>query len=314
MKNMRAKITFLLFLVAIFGGCDEDSAIQPSIVDSSSSYEQLSSSAITGLSSSLVFSSSSNISFDSLPIDTAMAFLNYSFYRPVDSTDNRKAGVDVVDNLYYFSPDGMCYMVKSDDGYSHGTFLDSYAGLYMYLMINGDSLFLGRQESCVGHMWGDCTAMDSYDGYYHELVLNDQVVEHFYYADYPKYKKLLQIDSTHIRIWTQNVSFSCWADAYIKESSIAEKINCDSLYIEKYNLIITETDWIFENETCRSSFATRARQFLSSEACAAYVDDINNISDCKKRNLNATDIPTLCSGTNDVGWCINYQDSTFINF
>ncbi|MFA6835604.1 MAG: hypothetical protein WCR04_04280 [Fibrobacteraceae bacterium] len=327
----------ILIMVLLLEGCisDESSGtgaengsfsssvwLSSSSLPSSSSSASLSSSA-NALSSSVqmsssiedVFSSSSsNIVFDSLPFDTAIASLGYYFYRPVDSLDGYNEGFNVEKNLYYVYPDGMCYVVKSEDGYSHGTYLSTYQGSFEYLIMNGDSLYLGSQESCTGNMWGDCSVeWTYYDAFYRKLVLKSQTAEVFYFAEYPNYRSLLQIDSTHIREWVQYIN-SCWADAYVNASSLAKKINCDSLYIEKYNLIITSSAWIFENETCRSGFSTKPRSFLSEELCDAYVDDLNNISDCKKRNLNASEIPMLCSGFNDAGWCINYSDSTFIEF
>lgn len=299
-------------------GDTSDSGVNQSIVNTESS----SSSNEDAINSSFEESSSSIIKLDTLPFDTTGTAQRPMIY--FYTSENRE-GFDEYYDFYHDKTldDVSNIIIARPVGYYcrlHFSMYDSLENIYMQyndadyfqyvLMHKGDSLMYSSLRYCNEQEWRKCEEEEENHAFYYEkiVVQNDT----FYYSKTNSRFVLLSITDSTILQWEKirpdyippPPQKECLS-SYLKESdTLAKVISCDTLYIEKYNLKITDNDgtWIFENETC--SFGD-PRYYNDSTQCT---NEYNSRARCLLKVMNTYKVPRLCRGNTSFDrtgvWCI----------
>lgn len=270
-------ITFIMIMVS----CNDDH----DIINVSNNYSSATSSSSTNAIDNFPSSSSNELIY-SLPFDTATGLFEKDIVHHNDNNDDNDT------SKFYLSPDGMCYMTKTD-GYYIGSYLEGYQGKEFYIIKKIDSLFFNEVDDCDYEKWGDCPS-----NYYQQLSSDTSLYIHI--SDKQSYdvdRIVRFVDSTHIWQWSDLNVPQCWSDGFLKDYQNMKIIDCDTVEFNEYRLkVVSNSDWIFENETCsKNKYLEMQRTITNQETCDNYVEYINEYLDCKKRNIKTTNQPIICN-------------------
>ena len=275
-------------------------------------------------------SSSQNKHIDGLPFDLEGSGFAAS-YKPVSDYSN-KALVDSVKEKYgdaaddiiivYYSTE-FCRMVYENGGTGRVNFTQAqdFIEKPYYLLVRDDSLLYTQAGVCSSMTWGGCRR-DTL-GYMKKIDTEDGV---FYYSKIQREERIVQIKDSVIYTW-YNVNPNyvnpnqrpMWEKKDFENDSLVQFIGTDTLFIEKYNVKITDEEktWVFENETC-SPGVGEDKSVIEGMEVHQYCDLLQRWYDesivCIQRNMGvSSDVyPRLCRNANktysDKVWCILDKD------
>ena len=325
--NMRS-ILFLMPILLVMA-CETRVSLDESELESEEpEFEKSSSSSSLSSSSSKKKSSSSsqNKHIDGLPFDLEGSGASV-FYKPLSDYPN-KALVDSVKEKYgdaaddiiivYYSTE-FCRMVYENGGTGrvNFTYAEDFTEQPYYLLARDDSLLYTQARFCTSMTWDGCRR-DSL-GYMKKIETEEGV---FYYSKIQKRELIVQIRDTSIYTW-YNVNSDyvdpnqrpMWDKKDFEKDSLVQFIGTDTLFIEKYNVKITDEEktWVFENETC-SPGAGEDKSVIEGMEVHKYCNLLQRWYDediaCIQRNMGvSSDVyPRLCRKANktysDKVWCI----------
>jgi len=301
-----------------------ESSSEVSKIESSSSLE-----AIEPSSSQNTVESSTKV-LSKLPFDTTGIKPDVAFY--TTSQDSLNEYIDLAE--FTNKEEGLKNVVLVQDT-SHycreiganDTIVSTLVGIYpeLYAFIEkGDSLLITDNYGCTEAEWETCSSGDYFSISYEKIIVNSDT---FYYAETTRYLKLLKITDNTIYKWTEinpkytppvvNVPKTCFTESLREDDTLATAIGCDTVYVEKYNVKITDNgfSWIFENDSCKTG---DTRYYTNSkERCNN--DYRNSKARCLLKVMNTSYVPSLCrpdKGNQSTAglWCIlDEEKPTTIN-
>jgi len=183
-------------------------------------------------------------------------------------------------------------------------------------MVHEDSLLFTNVRDCSGWNWNACR--ESKDAYFEKIKVGD---EYFYYGRFEQLQELIHLTDSTIVIWKKeenapkSPSKFEWKKEDFENDSLVTFLSSDTIYIEKYNVKITDDarTWVFENETCTSMNYVVDSTKSKSENCTAYGEYKNSSIRCIQKNMNVPSIddvyPNLCRPMkreymDGAVWCI----------
>ena len=311
--------------------------------ESSSSEESTSSSSEQGTvenSSSDVAESSSSAAthFDKLPFDTTGVTPDVydivpvdtgakpvtSKYEPIDKEYYESYGENAKNIRWVYPKDyeGYCYIIDEPNGEYGGGFISTAPYTERIVIVREDSLLYADMYNCSDYDWEGCRNAEY--AYFAKIKAGEDV---FYYGEFKDVLKLVQLTDSTVSEWTvRNPSYvvpvvkghSGWPKSMFEGDTLVTFVGddpnsdyADTLYIEKYNVKITdgENTWIFENETCTDRGYERSAGMTDDESCLASIKYHNKSKACIKRNLGTERFVRLCRPQKDVYaswkvWCI----------
>ena len=204
-----------------------------------------------------------------------------------------------------------------------------------FLLEQGDSLMFANVLSCDEYpLWGTCRGNSTYSK---KIMVGNEA---FFYvkhkwatAQWNEWEaELIQLKDSTITIWKKkNPSYvemildtvaakptRGWKKSEFEGDSLVtfvgelnEYRRIDTIFIEKYNLKITDEDstWIFENETCSSYGYKKDTTKTMQEQCKDEEDFRNGFVDCTAKNMKTPEgvYPRLCRPfkiEHSSVWCI----------
>ena len=234
--------------------------------------------------------------YDFVPVDTGAKQETYK-YEPIDESYYTSYGENAKNIRWVYPRDyeGYCYIVDEPNGEYGGGFMSTSAYLERVVIVQDDSLLYADLYEC------------------------------------SDYLKLVQLTDSTVSEWTvKNPSYvapvveshSGWPKSMFADDALVTFVGddpnsdyADTLYIEKYNVKITdgENTWIFENDTCTERGYSPASDLSASESCSGYIKYHNESKACIKRNLGTASFVRLCRPQKDVYaswkvWCILDQE------
>ena len=300
------------------------SSQEPSSSEAASSSEAISSSEVSSSDSAPKI-----VKLDALPFDTTGIKPDTLHYTHLldenfDETDLRYYKREFGENLenYIFVTEGDGYYCHVGSGGAGG--LGDIKNVYTVqlpsdciLMVREDSLLFTNIGNCTALNWDSCRTHDAEYAYTQKIMVGDDT---FYYGEFEKILLLVQVTDSTITNWeTQNPSYTPpapkkfeWNKSDFEDDTLVTFISNDTIFIEKYNLKITdyENTWIFGDENCTTQGYKREAGMTDEESCYAGEKYHNAAIECRQRNLGITSpriFPSLCRPkiniTNDV-WCI----------
>ena len=324
------------------------SAAEPSVSSSSQESQTSSSSQEEATSSATVISESSSSEesklpqYDKLPFDTTGVKPDVYDFVPVDTGAKQETyKYEPIDESYYTSYgenaknirwvyprdyEGYCYIIDEPNGEYGGGFMSTSAYLERVVIVQDDSLLYADLYECSDYVWDGCR--NSKDAYLAKIKVGDDV---YYYREFEDELKLVQLTDSTVSEWTvKNPSYvapvveshSGWPKKMFEGDALVTFVGddpnsdyADTLYIEKYNVKITdgENTWIFENDTCTERGYSPASDLSASESCSGYIKYHNESKACIKRNLGTESFVRLCRPQKGVYaswkvWCILDQE------
>ena len=306
---------------------------------SSSSEETLSSSSSQDPESSSSQISSSGTSesesqkLDKLPFDTTGVKSDTFHYEhalkfytdeELDISDlQQEYGENIDDLVMVTEGDGyFCHIGGDATGRIGAVYAQQTPADYA-LITRGDSLLFTYAENCSVLSFDSCSN-DNADIYPQKITIGDDV---FYYGEFKASFVIVQLtDSTLIKWSIRNPAYIPpeqqsfeWKKYFNEDDTLVQFISKDTIYIEKYNVKITdgEDTWIFENEVCTTSGYTTAPGTPRKEACEGREKYNNDAIKCIQRNMksDAYDLyPRLCRPSTNPHyqlhslWCILDKD------
>ena len=265
--------------------------------------------------------------YDFVPVDTGAKQETYK-YEPIDESYYTSYGENAK-NIRWVYPrdyDGYCYIIDELNGEYGGGFMSTSAYLERVVIVQDDSLLYADLYECSDYVWDGCR--NSKDAYLAKIKVGDDV---YYYREFEDELKLVQLTDSTVSEWTvKNPSYvapvveshSGWPKSMFADDALVTFVGddpnsdyADTLYIEKYNVKITdgENTWIFENDTCTERGYSPASDLSASESCSGYIKYHNESKACIKRNLGTASFVRLCRPQKDVYaswkvWCILDQE------
>lgn len=326
---MKNSLVYVLFALP-FLACSESVSSNDDVLYSNAQSDLSSSSEKIESSSSLLNSSSSqevksNTSeLKGLPFDTTGIKADSTRYeyllKKYAGNDYlsvyRNEYGDSLDNFILVNDDGgYCYTPITSTGITTGHYI-SNPTYNCILMVHGDSLLFTNVRDCSGWNWNACR--ESKDAYFEKIKVGD---EYFYYGRFEKLQELIHLTDSTIVIWKKqentpkNPSKFEWKKEDFENDSLVTFLSSDTIYIEKYNVKITDDTrtWVFENETCTSMNYVVDSTKSKSENCTAYGEYKNSSIRCIQKNMNVPSFdhvyPNLCRPMSHeymdgAVWCI----------
>ena len=315
--------------------------ISSSSTISSSSQETSSSEAISSseavssseaLSSSEISSSDSApkiVKLEALPFDTTGIkpdTLHYTHLldEDFDEIDLRYYKREFGENLenYIFVTEGDGHYCHVGTGSAGG--LGDYQNVYTVqlpsdciLMVHEDSLLFTNIGNCTALNWDSCRTHDAEYAYTQKIMVGDDT---FYYGEFEKILLLVQVTDSTITNWEKKKSSYTppapkkfeWNKSNFEGDTLVTFISDDTIYIEKYNLKITDNEdtWIFGDEICTTLGYKRDAGMTDEESCYAGAKYHNAAIECRQRNLGITSpriFPSICRPhtlQDPYLWCI----------
>ena len=265
--------------------------------------------------------------YDFVPVDTGAKQETYK-YEPIDESYYTSYGENAKNIRWVYPRDyeGYCYIVDEPNGEYGGGFMSTSAYLERVVIVQDDSLLYADLYECSDYVWDGCR--NSKDAYLAKIKVGDDV---YYYREFEDELKLVQLTDSTVSEWTvKNPSYvapvveshSGWPKSMFADDALVTFVGddpnsdyADTLYIEKYNVKITdgENTWIFENDTCTERGYSPASDLSASESCSGYIKYHNESKACIKRNLGTASFVRLCRPQKDVYaswkvWCILDQE------
>lgn len=265
--------------------------------------------------------------YDFVPVDTGAKQETYK-YEPIDESYYTSYGENAKNIRWVYPRDyeGYCYIIDEPNGEYGGGFMSTSAYLERVVIVQDDSLLYADLYECSDYVWDGCR--NSKDAYLAKIKIGDDV---YYYREFEDELKLVQLTDSTVSEWTvKNPSYvapvveshSGWPKSMFADDALVTFVGddpnsdyADTLYIEKYNVKITdgENTWIFENDTCTERGYSPASDLSASESCSGYIKYHNESKACIKRNLGTASFVRLCRPQKDVYaswkvWCILDQE------
>lgn len=265
--------------------------------------------------------------YDFVPVDTGAKQETYK-YEPIDESYYASYGENAKNIRWVYPRDyeGYCYIVDEPNGEYGGGFMSTSAYLERVVIVQDDSLLYADLYECSDYVWDGCR--NSKDAYLAKIKVGEDI---FYYREFEDELKLVQLTDSTVSEWTvKNPSYvapvveshSGWPKSMFADDALVTFVGddpnsdyADTLYIEKYNVKITdgENTWIFENDTCTERGYSPASDLSASESCSGYIKYHNESKACIKRNLGTASFVRLCRPQKDVYaswkvWCILDQE------
>ena len=265
--------------------------------------------------------------YDFVPVDTGAKQETYK-YEPIDESYYASYGENAKNIRWVYPRDyeGYCYIIDEPNGEYGGGFMSTSAYLERVVIVQDDSLLYADLYECSDYVWDGCR--NSKDAYLAKIKVGDDV---YYYREFEDELKLVQLTDSTVSEWTvKNPSYvapvveshSGWLKSMFADDALVTFVGddpnsdyADTLYIEKYNVKITdgENTWIFENDTCTERGYSPASDLSASESCSGYIKYHNESKACIKRNLGTESFVRLCRPQKDVYaswkvWCILDQE------
>lgn len=275
--------------------------------------------------------SSKNMETGGLPFAIeGMDTISY-YYSPVSAYSNKalvdslqkKYGDAAGDMIVVYDSAEYCRVVSEEGGTGRVSVIHTqeFTEWPYLLLTRGDSLLYTQPESCSPLTWNGCRR-DAL-GYMKKVVTEDDV---FYYARTQSEELIVQIKDSVIYSWYNDDSdyvnpnqWTKWDKKVFEKDTLVKFIGDDTLFIEKYNVKITDEGdtWVFENETCSSRDDRDESEFenmKTEEFCVFFERLFNDAIACIQRNMGVpSDVyPRLCRDANisysDKVWCILDKD------
>lgn len=265
--------------------------------------------------------------YDFVPVDTGAKQETYK-YEPIDESYYASYGENAKNIRWVYPRDyeGYCYIIDEPNGEYGGGFMSTSAYLERVVIVQDDSLLYADLYECSDYVWDGCR--NSKDAYLAKIKVGDDV---YYYREFEDELKLVQLTDSTVSEWTVKnptyvapivESHSGWPKSMFADDALVTFVGddpnfdyADTLYIEKYNVKITdgENTWIFENDTCTERGYSPASDLSASESCSGYIKYHNESKACIKRNLGTASFVRLCRPQKDVYaswkvWCILDQE------
>ena len=265
--------------------------------------------------------------YDFVPVDTGAKQETYK-YEPIDESYYASYGENAKNIRWVYPRDyeGYCYIIDEPNGEYGGGFMSTSAYLERVVIVQDDSLLYADLYECSDYVWDGCR--NSKDAYLAKIKVGEDI---FYYRKFEDELKLVQLTDSTVSEWTvKNPSYvapvveshSGWPKSMFADDALVTFVGddpnsdyADTLYIEKYNVKITdgENTWIFENDTCTERGYSPASDLSASESCSGYIKYHNESKACIKRNLGTASFVRLCRPQKDVYaswkvWCILDQE------
>lgn len=265
--------------------------------------------------------------YDFVPVDTGAKQETYK-YEPIDESYYTSSGENAKNIRWVYPRDyeGYCYIIDEPNGEYGGGFMSTSAYLERVVIVQDDSLLYADLYECSDYVWDGCR--NSKYAYLAKIKVGDDV---YYYREFEDELKLVQLTDSTVSEWTvKNPSYvapvveshSGWPKSMFADDALVTFVGddpnsdyADTLYIEKYNVKITdgENTWIFENDTCTERGYSPASDLSASESCSGYIKYHNESKACIKRNLGTASFVRLCRPQKDVYaswkvWCILDQE------
>jgi len=265
--------------------------------------------------------------YDFVPVDTGAKQETYK-YEPIDESYYTSYGENAKNIRWVYPRDyeGYCYIIDEPNGEYGGGFMSTSAYLERVVIVQDDSLLYADLYECSDYVWDGCR--NSKDAYLAKIKVGEDI---FYYREFEDELKLVQLTDSTVSEWTvKNPSYvapvveshSGWPKSMFADDALVTFVGddpnsdyADTLYIEKYNVKITdgENTWIFENDTCTERGYSPASDLSASESCSGYIKYHNESKACIKRNLGTASFVRLCRPQKDVYaswkvWCILDQE------
>ena len=265
--------------------------------------------------------------YDFVPVDTGAKQETYK-YEPIDESYYTSYGENAKNIRWVYPRDyeGYCYIIDEPNGEYGGGFMSTSAYLERVVIVQDDSLLYADLYECSDYVWDGCR--NSKYAYLAKIKVGDDV---YYYREFEDELKLVQLTDSTVSEWTVKnptyvapvvESHSGWPKSMFADDALVTFVGddpnsdyADTLYIEKYNVKITdgENTWIFENDTCTERGYSPASDLSASESCSGYIKYHNESKACIKRNLGTASFVRLCRPQKDVYaswkvWCILDQE------
>lgn len=317
---------------------EQSSESQPT--ESSSSEEAFSSSSSQDPESSSSQISSSETSepepakLDKLPFDTTGAksdTFHYEYALKVYNDDpenisylQEEYGENIENLVFAYEGDGYYCHIGGDATGRIGAVYTHQSPAEYALLRSGDSLLFTFAPNCTVLSFDSCTH-DAGDFLTQKITIGDDI---FYYGEFKASFVIAQVTDSTVIYWSisnpayippEPKSFE-WNKQYFNEDdTLVQFISKDTIYIEKYNVKITdgESTWVFENEVCTTSGYAAAPGATHKETCEGREKYNNDAIECIQRNMKS-DVynlyPRLCRPSTNPHyqlsslWCILDED------
>lgn len=316
------------------GASSSSEAISSSSQEPSSSVESSSQAASSDSGAQIT-------KMDKLPFDTTgltPEILHYIYLLDEIKNDtslgNNESYVNYYKTEYGDSLESLAFVTVGDGHYCHvgtgtagglGDFQNVYttSGPADYIIMErNDSLLVSNLFYCTSLNWDACHDHGNEYAYTKKIMVGNDT---FYYGEFEAIYLLVQVtDSTIINWEKRNPSYSYelpvrkkfeWDKSDFENDTMVAFISDDTIFIEKYNLKITDAEdtWIFGDEVCSTSTAhyTKDPGMTGEQACEAAEEYHNEAIKCRQRNLNIPYprlFPSICrpnrSPKSNEIWCI----------
>jgi len=331
-----AEISSSISDTAISSSAEKTPEVSSSSTISSSSQATSSSEASSSseaISSSEISSSDSApkiVKLDSLPFDTAGIDPDTLHYTYILDEFTDEGVLNYYRTEYGENLENFVSVTLGDGYYCHiGTGgaggMGDYQNVYTtqtpadyIFMEQGDSLLFTYVENCATLSWDGCHEPKSNNAFMQKITVGNDTL---YYSKTEKWLQLAKVTDSSVIVWEKKTSSNEstttakkfeWRKSDFEGDTLVKFISDDTIFIEKYNLKITDSEntWIFENEVCSNAKYERPAGITDRESCKALETYHNAAIECRQRNLNIPYpriFPSLCRPkfniSNDV-WCI----------
>ena len=297
---------------------------------SSSSQEPSSSEAASSSEISSSDSAPNIVKLDSLPFDTAGIDPDTLHYTYILDEFTDEGVLNYYRTEYGENLENFVSVTLGDGYYCHiGTGgaggMGDYQNVYTtqtpadyIFMEQGDSLLFTYVENCATLSWDGCHEPKSNNAFMQKITVGNDTL---YYSKTEKWLQLAKVTDSSVIVWEKKTSSNEstttakkfeWRKSDFEGDTLVKFISDDTIFIEKYNLKITDSEntWIFENEVCSNAKYERPAGITDRESCKALETYHNAAIECRQRNLHIPYprlFPSLCRPkfniSNDV-WCI----------
>lgn len=327
------KMRHILFLIPVLllVACYASGPMnEPEETSSSSDLSSSSSSSLPAISS-WEEDTSKIKKLDEFPIDTGEGLTIDHIAYVTDYADGRlvpemqeKFGDDVGNVVVVYDSSEYCHVVYSSTGTISASAVRELNEDTYVLINREDSLLFAQTMLCTDLSWDGC--MRRGNGYMEKIMVGNEV---YYYSEDSHYQELVQLKGSNVYRWLimnpdyrESMQWKGWDKSLFVNDSMVTFISDDTLFIEKYNLKITDEEktWVFENETCTQTGHEWDTSGSIEHTCEDFVEFYNEAIPCIQRNMGVpSDVyPRLCRKKgktySDEVWCILDKDQKLLNY
>ena len=262
---------------------------------------------------------------DEFPIDTAEGLTIRHYAYVTDYADGRlvpemreKFGDDLSNIVVVYDSTEYCHVVYKSTGLITATAVHELEEQTYVLLNQADSLLFWETFGCSELSWNGCVRRGR--GYKEKIMVGNEL---YYYSEDSHFQELVQLKDSFVYRWLimrpdyrDSMQWKGWDKSLFANDSIVTFISADTLFIEKYNLKITDDEmtWVFENETCTQTGHEWDTSGSIEHSCEDFEEFYNEAIPCIQRNMGvSSDVyPRLCRKANktysDKVWCILDKD------